>query len=178
MQPKTATHQKLLYDEATISELYQRNLDCAKTLLRKLEVFCGNDCEVGGLSGWVFEQTIQYCLQKELKAQGIQQSIREQCGLGGRAKADLAIGSVAIEIKSKGLFGVADVERYGRYKQAATQRGLQYFFLTLEESHQPYRQAITESLGRDNVFFLRNERGDWGRFVNGILAEIGASRQR
>ena len=128
MRPKAATHRTLLYNEAAISELCQRNLDRAKALLRKLEVFCGNDCKVGGLSGWVFEQTVQYCLQKELKAQGIQQSITEQCGLGGKAKADLAIGSLAVEIKLKGLFGVADVERYGRYRQAAAQRGLQYVF--------------------------------------------------
>ena len=56
MRPQTGISQKFLYNEATILELYQRNWHRAKLLLSKLEVFCGNECKVGGLSGWVFEQ--------------------------------------------------------------------------------------------------------------------------
>lgn len=177
MRPKTRIRQNLLYNEATISELYQRNLACAKASLGTLEVFCGNDCKIGGLSGWVFEQTIQYCLQKELKVKGLQPIITEQCSLGGRAKADFAIGNFAIEIKLAGLFGMDQVEKYRRYREAANKRGLKYLFFSTAESCIPYRKGIIKALGAENVFFL-DEPKDWRRFVNRIVAEIGHSRQR
>lgn len=171
MRPNTGIEQKLCYNEGTLSELYQRNLEDAKALLSKLEVFCGNDCNIGGLSGWVFEQTVQYCLRQELAALGLHPSITEQCGLGGKAKADLAVGCLAVEIKLKGLFGSDQVERYGRYRQAANGRGLQYLFITKEESHGPYWQGIQKTLGTESTFFL-DVSGEWKRFVTRIVAEL------
>ena len=60
-----------VFYEKTIRELYERNLALAKAKLTELPVHCGHVPNFGGLNGWVFEQTIQYCLQKEIEAEGI-----------------------------------------------------------------------------------------------------------
>lgn len=158
----------LLYDENKIAELYVKNLEQAKQKLSKLEVYCGKSPTFGGLTGWVFEQTIQYCICKEFRAKGIEPKIEEQISLGGRVKADLIVEKIAIEIKAKGLFGSDDAERYGRYGKAARAYGYEYIFVTLSESYRPYQEAIIKSLGKGNTFFM-SEAGDWNRFIRRLL---------
>jgi hypothetical protein len=167
-----------VYDEDGIRAVLQRNLQSAKSSLAELEVFCGRKANFGGLSGWVFEQTVQYCLQKELDARGLSHEMKEQQSLGGRAKSDILVGGrIAIEIKSRGLFGKPDIERYRRYSEAARQNGLVYLFLTASESYRPYRDGIADAVGKEDVFFL-DVAGSWDRFVMRIVDELRPDERR
>lgn len=103
-------------DKKAIPGKYESNLKIAKAALASLEFCCSEEPSFQGLSGWVFEQTVQDCLRKQLNALGIRAEIQEQATLAGRARADLLIGSaVAIEIKAKGLFDKNAASRYCRY---------------------------------------------------------------
>ena len=161
---------QLRFDHCSIWELYERNLEEAKNKLAELEVFSGFAPQFTGLGGWVFEQTIQFCLKEELKSLGISATFQEQISLGGRVKADLRIANLAIEIKAAGLFGMEDAQRYGGHKQAAERMGLEYLFFTRTECVR-YRPGIINAVGDENVFFLEDER-DWGRFVARIAAVL------
>ncbi len=176
MLPNAGMEQKFRYDNERVSELHERSLEDASKALRNMEVFCGNDCRIGGLSGWVFEQTVQYCLQRELRDRDLHPQMAEQYSLGGKAKADLAVWCVthhrvAIEIKLRGLFGPDEAERYRRYKEAANAKKLQYLYITKGETYRPYREGIQEALGVENTFFLDTE-GDWERFVTRIVTHL------
>ena len=161
----------MIHNFDSIQKLHNKNLKKAKRLLTKLKVWCGEEPNIGGLTGWVFEQTIQYCLTKEFKAKGIKSEITEQHSLGGRVKADLLIGKVAIEVKSSGLFSLDEGEKYGRYKQAAVELGLKYLFVTQWEDSELYRKSIKSALGTKDVFFL-NQPKEWPRLVNRLVAEL------
>jgi hypothetical protein len=161
-------------DENSIWVLFYSNLKQAKANLAKLKVYCGKEPVFAGLSGWVFEQTIQHCIQRELEAQGAKPTMAEQVSLGGRVRADLSVGNVAIEIKLSGLYGLDGVRRYRQYRKAAEKKGFRYLFLTGGETYQPYRNGIIEALGRSNVFFL-SDSGEWNRFVTVL---IGPTRNK
>ena len=105
------------FNASTIWTLFDASLKRAKLNLSKLKVFCGRKPNFAGLSGWVFEQTIQHCIKKELKVKRFAVEIAEQVSVGGRAKADLTVGKAAIEIKTSGLFGLSDVRRYRKYRK-------------------------------------------------------------
>ncbi len=178
MRSKVEIDQKPLYNEATISEIYRKNLARAEASLRKLEVFCCEDCKLGELSGWVFEQTVRYCLQKEFAAQGLQPNTEEQRSLGGKLKANLAIGGLAIQIKLSDVFAVDQLARYGQHRRAAEEKGLQYLLLTAGASYPAsYRRGLAGVVGSGNVFFFDEPMG-WERFVKRIVAEVRPSRQR
>lgn len=165
-----------MYESTKVWELYEKCLKQAREKLREIDVFCDNDPTFGGLSGWVFEQTIQHCVQKELQAIGIQIQIRQQVSLTGRAKVDLAVENIAaIEVKTSGLFGTADVERYKKYKEAALQQGFQrYLYLTWSESHLPYKVGLNDAIGEENIFYIENT-AEWSRFIS-VLAEGATSK--
>ena len=55
-----------LFDRDGVLSLYRRNLDLAKAKLSDLEVFCGHAPNFGGLSGWVFEQTVNTVFRRSL----------------------------------------------------------------------------------------------------------------
>lgn len=160
-----------MFKSIEVWELYKQCLEQAREKLREIDVFCDNDPTFGGLSGWVFEQTIQHCVQKELQARGIQIQIKQQVSLTGRAKADLVVENIAaIEVKTSGLFGMADVERYKKYKEAALQQGFQrYLYLTWSESHLPYKLGLNDALGEENIFYIENP-AEWSRFIS-VLVE-------
>jgi len=164
------------FDENAILTLFESSLKQAKANLADLKVYCGKEPGFAGLSGWVFEQTIQHCLRQELEAHGAAPTITEQVSLGGRAKADLAVGNAAIEIKTSGLFELDAVHRYREYRRAAQEKGLRYIFLSRQETYRPYRDGIIKALGQSNVFYL-NERGDWERFVT-LLIELMKNKTR
>src|SRR5689334_19076052 len=103
----------MIYDETKVEKVYQKSLRDAKELLRELRVHSGREPNFSGLSGWVYEQTIQHCIRKELKEMGlVAKPVLEQVSLGGRTRVDLLIGNTAIEIKTSGLFGLHEIERY------------------------------------------------------------------
>lgn len=161
-------------ESTEVWELYKRCLTQAKEKLREIDVFCNTDPTFGGLSGWVFEQTIQHCIQQELQLRGLEILITQQEPIIGRAKADLAVGKfAAIEVKTSGLFGMADVEKYRKYREAALKKGFQrYLYLTWSENHIPYKIGLNEALGEENIFYIENT-SEWSRFIS-VLAD-GAS---
>jgi hypothetical protein len=159
---------KFIFDEKSVKQLFMSALKDAEERLLSLKVCCCDKPSFHGLSGWVFEQTIQHCLRKELKAMGIETEIKEQVSLGGSSKADLQIGKVLMEIKARGLFDSEAAQRYGRYSAAARAQGYSYLFITAQETYKPYRAAVKKAVVRGNTFFL-DEAGDWARFVRRIL---------
>ena len=127
----------------------------------------GREPSFTGLSGWIYEQTICYCLSQELKALGIPPSISQQEPLYGRVKIDLLVGRVAIEIKSLGSFG-DDAKKYSKYRTKVERKKWVYCYLTRSETYQPYRLAVEEAFGEKRTFFL-DTPGDWKRFVEEVL---------
>jgi hypothetical protein len=157
----------MIYDEDKVEELYQRNLVEARQRLASLFVSEGRKPNITGLNGWVYEQTIHYCLFQELKAQEIPIFFEEQVPLYGRAKVDLLAGNVAIEIKALGSFG-GDAKKYRHYRVRVEKRGWVYFYLTRSESYNPYRLSTESTFGKERAFFL-DIKGDWERFVKEII---------
>ena len=156
------------FNGKSIEALFEKSKLQAKRSLGKIGVCCGDEPDFAGLNGWVFEKTILSCILEELVVKGIARKVEEQFSLGGRARADLKIGSVAIEIKVSGLFSFDDIQKYGKYRKAAEKQGLQYFFLSREESYAPYRRGIIKVIGKENVFYL-SDKGEWSRFVTRLI---------
>jgi hypothetical protein len=154
MRASSANRKMTIYNEDKVYKLYSSSLASAVRRLTKIRVFCGKEPGFSGLGGWVFEQTIQYCIKRELKARKVKARIAEQVTLKSRIKADLRIGNAAIEIKESGLFSASDISKYKEYKKAANDLGLEYLFITGGERYQPYRRGITTALGKANTFFL------------------------
>ncbi len=158
----------MIYDEEKVLRRSESSRESAVHGLETLEVYCGREPHVLGLSGWVFEQAVQSCIKEELEARESTVDIGEQVPLGGKIKADLAVGTVAIEVKRRGLFGAGDMEKYRAYRQMANANGLEYLYITGQESYQPYRNRTVHALGRENAFFL-DTPGEWARFINRLV---------
>ena len=159
------------FDVDTIRALFDSSLRDAKACLASLKVCSSDEPKFNGLDGWLFEQTIQYCLRKELKARGRQPEIKEQVNLGGRSRADLLVGRAAIEIKKSGLFQREAANRYRKYRSTAEKKGYSYLYLTLRETYRPYREDVEKALGNQNAFFLDSPT-EWQRFVKRIVKEL------
>ena len=87
---------------------------------------------------------------------------------------DLLVGTVAVELKAGGSFGLDD-RKYEEYRRVAEGRGWTYFYLTRQESHAPFRQTTQSVFDVDKTFFL-DTPGDWARFVAAVIANnIGTS---
>ncbi len=160
------SNKNIIYDEETIEHLYQQNLDTALERLASLTVAEGRVPNIKGLNGWIYEQTIHYCLCQELLSQGFSPTIREQVSLYGRVKIDLLVDHAAIEIKALGSFGKDD-EKYKGYRAKVEERGWIYFYLTRCETYKPYRSATISTFGKDRTFFL-DEKGEWTRFIKEV----------
>ena len=93
------------YSEKAIKAAYQKNLSVACRMLASLPFAGGRPPNVRGLNGWVFEQTIRHYLAEEMKCLRLSPDIEEQVCILGRAKVDLRVGRVAIEMKAAGSFG-------------------------------------------------------------------------
>jgi hypothetical protein len=157
-----------VFSNRRIDELYEASLKAATHGLQQIPVYCGNEPSFPGLKGWVYEQTIQYCIKKELDAKKVKAEVSEQVKLKPRMKVDLRIGDVAIEIKMSGLFSTASITKYGEYRKTANAMGVTYLFLTGGERYQQYRDGIVKALDRKNVFFL-DRPGQWRRFIKRLL---------
>jgi hypothetical protein len=165
------------YDIKEIRQPYEENLQVAQNKIREIPVYSGWPPEISGLHGWVFEQTIQYCLLRELREKGLTPKPQEQFKLCGRARADLKLNHILVEIKTSGLFGMADVQKYRKYRNWAEspEQGFRYLFLTDDETYGPYKTGIIDAVGLENVFFLE-QPGDWQRFVETVTKELKTSR--
>jgi hypothetical protein len=93
--------------------------------------------------------------------------IQEQESLGGGAKTDFVIGSIAIEVKKAGVCQPSK-DRYRKYKNLANNKGWDYLYLSLVETCRPYRKDIFEAVGREKVFFL-DTSGSWKSFIKRIV---------
>ncbi len=161
---------ELFFNEYKIGELFNSNLSEAKELLSSLDIFCGNDINIKGLNGWVFEQTVQYCIRKELELLKIQAKYSEQEKIHKRgASVDLVINNIAIEIKKSGLFCQADIAKYEKYKEYAIKQGFkEYLFISGVEEAKLYRAKMQEIIGLNNTFFL-DIPNEWNRFMNRLI---------
>lgn len=167
-------HAMANFSESDIRSLFDANLAVAIRALRDLR-FCQSERpQFQGLSGWVFEQTIQSCLCEELKAVGINAHFKEQEKLVGRAKVDLLIDDkIAIEIKAGGIMDSDAANRYANYRDKAVRNGWSYLYVTLQESHGPFRQAMTDAFKKGNAFFL-DTLGDWANLVDRLVTLLRA----
>ena len=84
-----------------------------------------------------------------------------------RNKVDLSVGSVAIELKTSGLFSKDDAEHYSKYSNAAKEKGFSryIYFFTLNETSGEYKQILNLVLGEENIFYLE-ALGEWERFIS------------
>jgi hypothetical protein len=155
------------YDEKKVDTLFTASLSTAHNLLASLPVAQGRQPTTKGLNGWVYEQTIRYCLCEELAELGLSPTVKEQVPLRGRVKVDLLVGAVAIEIKALGIFG-KEAPKYSGYRVAAETSGWSYFYVTRGESYRPYRAAMQSAFGEERTFFL-DTPGNWERFVTEVL---------
>jgi len=156
------------HSEQSIQSLYETELAEARDRLASLSVAGGRPPIVSGLNGWIYEQTIRSCIECELQEHLPNLNIEEQVRFLKRSKLDLVIGPVAIEVKSAGLFGKADAEKYRRYRKAVESSGKHYLYITSYETHLPYRELTVEIFGEDRAFFL-DSSGSWEKFVKTIL---------
>jgi hypothetical protein len=161
------------FTEEEIDSLFVENLQRATSVLSSLPVAAGRKPTFQGLNGWLYEQTIRFCLEEELRLLDITLPISEQFQLKGRARADLLVGQTAVEIKAGGLFG-DDSEKYRKYKAITAERNLKYLYITRQETHQPYYLATKAVFGPNGAFFL-SENGSWRNFVLAVAASNGPS---
>lgn len=160
------------YFREQIDSIYEQNLKIAKSLLSNLEIAEGREPNIRGLNGWVFEQTIRHCLEDELKLINIKINISEQVALGGRAKVDLLIGNIAIEIKSAGSFG--DDSKYFIYRKTAEANGWKYCYVSSTETVQSYREKIESIFDKKNTYYL-DDPVAWKTLVNTIAISADSS---
>jgi len=156
-----------IFTSKKIWALYEQSCADGIRRLKKIPVFCGADPEFRGLSGWVFEKTIRFCLEMELKAAKVKIPIAEQFKLGSRAKADLCIGPVLVELKLSGFFSGDASEKYRRYRAQAARDGYSYLFFSGMESHLPYRGIAKKTFGANNTFYLDSSK-DWQNFIRRV----------
>jgi hypothetical protein len=168
---------KLKFSRDEIWQLYGRSYKSAVRRLQKIPVFCGDKPRFRGLSGWVFEKTIHYCIKKEFHAVGINVKILEEVRLGSRARADLQIGNTLIEIKLSGVYSRGAFKKYRLYRRIAEKAGFSYLFFSGGESYKPNRGAARDVYGRNNTFFL-DTTADWRRFIKRLVALLKANRFR
>ena len=158
-----------LYTGEKVWGLYESSAKAAVRKLSGLRICCGDPPGFAGLNGWVFEKTVQYCLERELRALRARLDTHEQESFPGRMRADLRVGRAVIEIKQSGLFSPAALIKCRKNRHAVCRSGYEYLFLAGGERYRPYREGVVKALGKENAFFL-DTSGDWERFVRRVLA--------
>ena len=164
----------MIYTEIGVIDVYEQSLDDARERLSLLGVAEGRTPTSRLISGWVFEQTVRFCLTQELSAVNIRPLVQEQVKLCGRAKIDLLVGNVAIELKALGSFGKRGFDKYEMYRLAVESHGWVYLYLTKQERHAPFRQSAIDAFGSNGAFFL-NIDGDWKRFADAVIKYLSES---
>lgn len=160
-----------------VDRLFEENLKQAQRKLSEIRAFCGEAPEFSGLSGWVFEKTMQHLIRREFRKRGIKPAFCEQVSLEGHARIDLTIDDkIALEIKSRGLFSSDAFGRYRHYRAVARKKGFRYLYVTLGETYLPYRRGIIRVFGRRNAFFL-DRAGEWRRFIETLCHALARKRK-
>lgn len=157
------------YGGCDIERIYTENLSIAVDRLKDIPIARGRKPAFQGLNGWVYEQTIRFCLEDELERMGLNLEIRDQVTLQGRAKVDLLVGKgTAIEVKAGGIFG-DDADKYRGYCAIAREmKHWTYLYVTRKETHRPYYEATKQVFGPEAAFFLDEDQG-WADFVSAVV---------
>jgi hypothetical protein len=142
----------------------------ALKLLASLEVAHGRPRKILGLDGWIFEQTVRRAIEEELKKENIHHEITEQAPIVGKAKVDLIVGCVAIEIKVSGFYSDVE-EKYIKYKKNLEEKGLEYFYITLYETYSRNIEVARRVFGLNRMFILSNP-GEWERFSKELVGRL------
>jgi hypothetical protein len=152
----------------SVTERYEKALAQASEALSSLDVVRGRPTNINrGMRGWILEHTVRSCLEDEFKKRGLAPQILEQQSIGGRAKVDFVIDSVALEVKVSGFYSdVGPV--YRDYRKRVEARGWSYFYLTLEERYTPNILSARAAFGRNRAFFL-DKPGSWDRFLSELV---------
>jgi hypothetical protein len=155
----------------SLHDRYEKALAQTKKKLASVDFLRGRPVSIkAGLRGWVFEQLVRSLLEEEFETRGLNPEISEQQSIGGRARVDLVIGRLAIELKSSGFY--SDVEsQYAEYRRRVEEKGWEYFYLTLDEAYAPYIKSARRVFGAKRAFFL-NKSGEWRRFVAEVVLAL------
>lgn len=159
----------MIYNENTIQRVYEANFREIQRQLQNLPVYCGGEPNFRGLAGWIFEQTIQHCLRRELEEMNLDVEIEEQIISGG-ANIDLLIGNTAIDVNPGRPFSEEDITKYVNNQIEAKKRNWLYIFLNLYEN--TFQPRIIDALGKENTILLQNNNGEWERFVSIITDRL------
>lgn len=152
-----------------IEARYLKAKEQTTKLLASLD-FAHGQPKVLGLNGWVLEQVVRECIERELKKAKISCNISEQQSIGsGKAKVDLVVGSAALEVKVSGVYDSSSKEsKYVGYKKKIQKKGWEYFYITLYETYEPNIKAAKSVFGRQR-FFILSEAGEWKRFSKELI---------
>lgn len=156
---------------SNIESRYLKAQQQSVKLLATLD-FAHSEPKVRGLNGWVFEQIVRDCIEQEFKKERLSYDLSEQVSIGpGRATVDFVVGSVALEIKVSGFYDSSVEAKYAGYKKKVHKNGWQYFYVTLYENYEPYRQIAERVFGLDR-FFILSEDGEWERFSCELIRSL------
>ncbi|MEN6622134.1 MAG: hypothetical protein ABFD50_11360 [Smithella sp.] len=159
----------MIYNENTIQRVYEANIREIQRQLQNLPVYCGGEPNFPGLAGWIFEQTIQHCLRRELEEMNLDVEIEEQI-ISEAANIDLLIGNTAIDVNPGRPFSEEDISKYVNNQIEAKRRNWSYIFIILYENDS--ESTIVDALGKENTIFLQNHNGEWEHFVNTITDRL------
>jgi hypothetical protein len=157
----------MIYNENTVQGVYEANFREAQRQLQNLPIYCGCEPNFPGLAGWVFEQTIQHCIRRELAEMNLGAEIEEQV-MSGEVKIDLLIGKTAIEVKTGPYFSEHDIVKCVNNQTKALENDWLYILLSLYKN--AFWPGVIDALGKDNAVFLQNCNGEWKRFIR-IIAD-------
>jgi len=179
----------MIYNEKNILEIYNNNIIEAKNKLKELSFYCQKEVKFKGLTGWVFEQTIQKCISEEFMQLNNDYIIDEQFKLSNlsekkksRGEVDLIINNenrnVLIEIKYSGFYNRNSETTYQKYFNIINEYNLNnenkyyYIFLSGKESYYRYKGISKKVFGENNVFYL-DEKNSWKMFTDKIVKLLG-----
>lgn len=138
--------------------------------LESLSFTSSSPDKIRGLNGWVFEQIVLRSIKRDLKKAKIDCAISEQESIGGRARVDLLVGNVAVEIKVSGYMDNVE-QKYTRYRRLIERKGWVYFYVTLYEGYDPYVK-MAERIYGPNRFFILSQDEAWNRFSEQLISTI------
>jgi hypothetical protein len=129
-----------IYNEDQIDKMFNEYKIQAEEKLKSLKIVKDTPV-ITGLNGWIYEQLIQYLISEELNNAGYSNiKLITQEKLYGRVKVDLLVEEkIAIEIKTNGLFGIKDADKFINYIIEAKNHKWTYLYLTNQEKKLEYK---------------------------------------
>ncbi|MDE3236444.1 MAG: hypothetical protein KGO81_10855 [Bacteroidota bacterium] len=176
----------MLFNNQKVKEIFNDNFIKASNVLKTLDFYSNRhtneEINFRGLVGWVFEETIFSCLNNELNSLNLRHELKVQFNLSSlfvigkksKGKADLYLHTdkqnYLIELKHTGVFGIADYDKYRKYREIVNNNNFKYLYLTKGESYEKFVTECKNIFGSENAFFLDKD-GDWEKFINLIQTD-------